>query len=240
MAIPVAITKGGRERVPQASALFAEAFATDPVITYILHNMPESKRLTYLPKYFNALLTAAALNDATFIEIDDFKSCVTMMHPGKKVDNPWTLIPAGLVQMLFDIGFGPCWRMLFEFSPMTDRCKLKGLRGQKKYFYVFFTATASSAQGQGLCTKLLNHWQDIASREKVPMWLEATTEKSMKIYAKCGFEVVERMTLGKGKVEPKGLKPVKEGGSVKGKEELEGVPIWAMVWWPEGSKPVGN
>lgn len=97
------------ELVPQASALFADSFKTDPVITYLLHNIPETKRLAYLPQYFNALITAAALNDAIFTEIDDFKSCITMMPPGKKVDNPWTMVPAGLLGLLWNIGLGPCY-----------------------------------------------------------------------------------------------------------------------------------
>ncbi|CZR67316.1 uncharacterized protein PAC_17215 [Phialocephala subalpina] len=233
----LAIKTGGRELVQQASALYADSFRTDPVITYILHNIPEAKRLAYLPKYFDALITAAALNDASFTEIDEFKCCVTMMPPGKKVDNPFTMIQAGLLSMLWNIGWGPCWRMIFEFSPMTDRCKRKGMPGIKNYYYVFFTATHTSARGQGLCPKLLKHWQEISARDKFPLWLEATTEKSMRVYSRCGFEIVEELRLGKGKVGTNGL-PIDAAGRKSAKEELVGVPIWGMVWWPEGTKPV--
>ncbi|KAE8443779.1 hypothetical protein EG329_001373 [Mollisiaceae sp. DMI_Dod_QoI] len=229
------ITTGGRDFVPQAAILFASSFTTDPVITYFLHTMPLTKRLAYLTEYFNALLTAAALNDAKFTEIDGFKSCVTVMPPGKKADNFATLIPAGLIGALWNIGFGGCSRMIYEYAPMSDRCKKKGLLGQTRYYYVFFAATHASAQGQGLCPKLIEHWQEIATREKIPIWLEATTEKSMRVYLRCGFVVIEELRLGKGKVGEDGM-PV----AGKGKEELEGVPVWGMVWWPEGIKPVSK
>lgn len=59
----------------------------------------------------------------------------------------------------------------------------------------------------------------------------------MRVYAKCGFETVEVLRLGKGKVGKDGVLPVKGDGNVKTKEELEGVPLWGMIWWPTGVKP---
>lgn len=61
----------------------------------------------------------------------------------------------------------------------------------------------------------------------------------MRVYLKCGFEVVEEMRFGKGKVGIDGLK-VGSKGEVREKEELVGVPYWGMVWWPEGLNSVGN
>ncbi|KAF8852779.1 hypothetical protein BDZ45DRAFT_97582 [Acephala macrosclerotiorum] len=129
--------------------------------------------------------------------------------------------------------------MIFEFPPMTDRCKRKGMPGIENYYYVFLTATHTSARGRGLCPKLLKYWQEIATRDKVPLWLEATTEKSMRVYSRCGFEIVEEMRCGKGKVGTDGL-PFNAAGNARPKEELVGVPIWGMVWWPEGTKPKGK
>jgi ribosomal protein S18 acetylase RimI-like enzyme len=123
--------------------------------------------------------------------------------------------------------------MIFEYPPMTDRCKKKGLQGVKRYYYIFFASTHPSAQGQGLCPKLIRYWQDVATRDKVPLWLEATTEKSMRVYTRCGFEIVELMFLGKGRVGKDGMLPKKGDG----KDELGGVPLWGMVWWPAGVKP---
>ena len=70
--------------------------------------MTPEARLAYLPKYFDVLLTAAAMNNAIFDEADDWKACGVLMPPGCRVDNTWTLIPAGFFPMLWNIGVGNC------------------------------------------------------------------------------------------------------------------------------------
>jgi hypothetical protein len=113
--------------------------------------------------------------------------------------------------------------MLAEYQPLSDAAKVKGLAGQKKYYYVFFIGTREDCWGLGLCSAIMKRYQEIAARDKLPIWLEATTEKSMKIYLKLGWEIVESITLGKGKATAEGLKC--KGG--------EGVMVWAMVWRPK-------
>jgi hypothetical protein len=113
--------------------------------------------------------------------------------------------------------------MLGEFPPLSDACKAKGLKGRKDYYYVFFVGTASSARGQGLCSAIIRSYQERAEKDKKPLWLEGTTEYSMNLYAKLGFEMIDEIVLGKGKVGADGL--AKKGG--------EGVKIWGMVWWPK-------
>lgn len=39
--------------------------------------------------------------------------------------------------------------MLGEFTPLTDGCKKKGLKGQDKYYYVFFVGTTEEMRSQG-------------------------------------------------------------------------------------------
>lgn len=48
----------------------------------------------------------------------------------------------------------------------------------------------------------------------------------MQLYLKLGFEIVEKIVVGKGKAGADGLK--EDGG--------EGVPIWAMIWRPKEEK----
>ena len=54
-------------------------------------------------------------------------------------------------------------------------------------------------------SKLIQDSQAIAQREQLPIWLEATTEHSAKIYSKLGFETIEEIVLGKGKAGANGL-----------------------------------
>ena len=113
--------------------------------------------------------------------------------------------------------------MLAEYTPLADASKAKELAGQKKYYYVFFIGTAENGRGRGLCSAIMKKFQEIATRDQCPVWLEATTEKSMKLYSKLGWRVVDEITLGKGKASAGGLQC--KGG--------EGVRVWTMVWRPE-------
>jgi hypothetical protein len=70
--------------------------------------MSKEQRLAYLPKYFSALLTAAALSHASFEEVGDWKSCGVLVPPSCKIDNPFTLLPAGFLSVLWTIGIGGC------------------------------------------------------------------------------------------------------------------------------------
>jgi hypothetical protein len=115
--------------------------------------------------------------------------------------------------------------MLAEYEPVSEAMKAKVLAGQKRYYYVFCAGTLPDAQGNGLCSALMRGFQDIASREQLPIWLEATTEKSMKLYQNLGWELADETLLGKGKANADGVK-CKDG---------EGVKIWGMIWRP--SKP---
>lgn len=199
---------------------------------YMLQGKTDEERHAYLYRYFTKLLKAAGLNHAIFEEIDGFASATVSLPPGKRVDNYLTLLPAGLHNLLWEVGLKGCRRMLFEFPGKTDAAKKRGLKGHKRYYYLFFAGTSPECQGRGLGSTMLKALQARAAKEGLPVWLESTTEKSMRVYSKCGFKVVETMNFGKGNT----------GADGRPKVNGEGVTLWAMIWWPpkEGEKQEGN
>jgi len=220
---PQTTTSTGTSYIPPTANLYATAFRSDPAITYILGSLPSREaRHAYLSEYFTRLTTAAALNAAFFSEAASFASVAITLPPGKSVDNPWTLIQAGLFQVLWKLGFTGCWRMLREFEPATKRVRTAVL-GVGLFYYLFFVATREDARGKGLSSALIREVQERARGEGLPVWLEATTEHSARVYAKLGFERVGTVALGEGKVGADGVEKVGGGG----------VPIYCMVWWPE-------
>jgi GNAT superfamily N-acetyltransferase len=224
MASPIKITTGGRERIPTTASLYATSFRSDPVITYLLSTLPPPHRHAYLGEYFTRLATAAALNSAIFSEASDYSSISIVLPPGKSVDNPWTLIPAGLFSVLWRLGWKGCWRMLGEYEPATGAVRRKALGVyQGNFYYLFFVATREDKRGRGLSSALIKGLLERAQEEGLPVWLEATTEYSSKVYAKLGFGRVETVVLGKGHADA-------DGTALKGGN---GVPIYCMVWWPE-------
>jgi ribosomal protein S18 acetylase RimI-like enzyme len=118
--------------------------------------------------------------------------------------------------------------MLVEFEPLTASARSLALTKHEKCFYVFFIGTREDCRGRGHASTLIRHHQALATDANLPIWLEATTAKSRNIYLKLGFEVVQEIVLGKGRVGSDGL--VTEG------EKAVGVPVWGMVWRPKGYK----
>lgn len=109
-----------------------------------------------------------------------------------------------------------------------DKVKATVLPGPKlrDCFYVLITATDPSHRKQGLLAAMVERLLDEARKVNKPIWLEATTKYSAQQFTRFGFETIDEITLGKGKVNAKGAK---QGGG-------EGVTVTAMIWWPE--KPV--
>lgn len=198
---------------------------------FMTSSLSGEEHLAYLPTYMGSLLKAAMLNDAIFQEANDFSSCAIWVLPGRRVDNTFTLLPAGLIGCLFKVGIGGLKRMLWDFEHQLEACKRKGLVDSdgnvvKKYHYLFFIATDEAARGKGLASKLVAQYQEKAAAENVPIWIEATTAHSRDVYARQGFRVVQDMCLGKGTHAASGV--MEKGGP--------GVVLYTMIWWPEPSK----
>ncbi|CEJ61193.1 hypothetical protein PMG11_09731 [Penicillium brasilianum] len=220
---PVPLTHGRHEMLAPVARLNGRVFDDDPVITYMLLDMPTEERLAYLPTYWSVLVKSALLNDAIITEADGWKAASVVTPLGKHVDNIWTLFYAGFLCVLWKMGLSGFKRLWTEFSGMTDNAKKIGLRGQKQYYYIFSIGTEAEHRGKGLAKAIMREHMRKAQLENVPIWLEATTPSSRKLYLWMGFEEIEEITLGKGKVDRNAhLQP---GGP--------GVPLWAMVWWPE-------
>lgn len=148
------------------SRLNGRVFDDDPVITYMLLDMPTEERLAYLPTYWSVLVKSALLNDAIITEADGWKAASVVTPPGRHVDNVWTLFYAGFFGVLWKMGLSgfkvrriarlkvelatnPIQRLWSEFSGMTDNAKKIGLHGQKRYYYIFSIGTEVEHRGKG-------------------------------------------------------------------------------------------
>ncbi|KAJ5485591.1 hypothetical protein N7539_005579 [Penicillium diatomitis] len=233
-AIP--LTHGKHDMLDQVSQLNGRTFSDDPVIAYMLLDMSREERHAYLPTYWSVFVKSALLNDAVITEADGWKSAAVVLPPGKKVDNTWTLFSSGFGGVLWKMGFsglkvrkgamGESFKRLFSnFLGMTDNAKKIGLRGQQRYYYIFTIGTETEHRGKGLARAIIQDYMRKAQFENLPIWLEATTPNSRKLYLSLGFEDVEKIVLGKGKVDDQAQLQC----------EGSGVPLWAMIWWPSQS-----
>ncbi|KAJ5723499.1 Acyl-CoA N-acyltransferase, partial [Penicillium malachiteum] len=203
--------------------LNGRVFDADPVVTYMLLEMSKEERLAYLPTYWSTLVKSALLNDAIITEADGWKAASVILPPGKHIDNAWKLLYSGFLCVLWRIGFPGLKRLWTEFSGMTDNAKRKGLHGQNLYYYIFSIGTEHEHRGKGLAKAIMIQHQKTARAENVPIWLEATSPNSRDLYLSLGFQEIEEIIFGKGKVNADSTR--QSGGS--------GIPLYAMVWWPK-------
>lgn len=220
--VEYSVTSLGQERLDDASRILSKAFEDDFTLRYIFCHMSEEEKNAILLWYFRGLLTAAVLNKGTFEFLDNDNCCGVLMPPGCKVDNPFTLISAGFLGMVWKIGLGATRRMLFDVASVADPVKARLFGKSDQYFYVFFVGTNIEARGKGLCSALIRYYQTIATQRKLPIFLETHTEQGLRVYTKCGFETVAETLTGKGKCAADGRS--EEGGP--------GVKGWAMIWRP--------
>lgn len=217
-------SSSGQEYIDRTGQVLTPAFHDDPVFRWLLHNHPPSKYQPVLATFFRSLFLQASLNRATFIEVNEFSCCSILMPPGAMLDNPRTLLGAGVIPILFTVGPAALKRAMFDFASGAESMMEKVLTKEEKtkHWYVFIMGTAVNRRRQGFASSLLIHMQEYARSDGRPLWLEATTAKSRDLYSKHGFITVGEVVLGKGEVNPKGL--TEKGG--------QGVTIWAMYWRP--------
>ena len=88
--------------------LNGRVFDNDPVLAYMLLNLSREERLKYLPVYWGILIKAALLNKALITEADGWKAASVLIPPESHIENVWTLLPAGILSVLWRIGFSGC------------------------------------------------------------------------------------------------------------------------------------
>lgn len=187
-----------------------------------------------MPTYIHSLVKAAALSGGVFQEANDWSCAALWMPPGHWPPTISKSVQAGILGVLWNIGFSGTKRILIDFQQQSDACKRKYLRDEngkrlKRYHYLFIIATDLPARGKGLASEIIRQWQRKATEDQLPIWLEASTPRARDVYLRQGFKVVQELRMGKGTHTENGCRAT-EG------EAAPGVPFWAMVWWPKMTK----
>lgn len=112
---------------------------------------------------------------------------------------------------------------LYDVSTQTKLHKSKVFNEQDRYYYIFFLGTAENARGKGLCSAIVRHYQGIARKDKVPIYLEAGNAYCRDLYKTLGFVIVGEIVTGQDKAGPDGT--LVENGP--------GFKTWGMIWRPE-------
>lgn len=229
---------------PKTTDVLTAAFSTDPVMTYFLNNLPAAKRPGYLRLMFHLIFHMAGRKGGEFYQATSvtettasstepgFHCAAVIMPPGKEVV-PSSLadyaayVRRGMLRMLMVMQLSGFLKPLVEYPALAEKAKAAVFGPGEKYYYVQMMGTEAAYRGRGLCPAILEEVKAKAQKEGIPVWLEATTAASAKVYRKCGWKDVNEdveLVLGKGMADASG----------EAKKDGEGVRIYSMCWWPEG------
>ncbi|KAJ6510538.1 hypothetical protein C8R45DRAFT_1088697 [Mycena sanguinolenta] len=167
--------------------------------------------------------------------------------PHKVIEGTMTSIRSKAFHSLFTWGFTLWWVSTFytwnnslvnlwtlNFRERARDCYIQigaivkqalKFRGYQEtdHFRLEITATDPEYQGKGYSTMLMKEGFEYGGSK--PITLEATTAHSREIYAHQGFEIVESLTLSKGKANSRALNTQDKGFA-------KGFPVWIMIKWP--------
>ena len=169
------VREAGVGELAQVSATLADAFATEPVMEWLIPS--DRRKDTRLRRLFALELEQYVLPTGRVLTTDDFGGAVLELPPDKwRVTMPLSAA-IGFVRV-----FGV--QMLRAIRMQSF---LSGIHIQEPHYYVRYVGVATRFQGQGLGTALLHPTVDRCDREALPAYLEASSERSAAMYERLGF-----------------------------------------------------
>ncbi|KAF4470840.1 acyl- n-acyltransferase [Fusarium albosuccineum] len=214
--------KDNAEAFQRAHDIAVPAFRCDPLFAWIfVEGGDDDKRQQRLRVFLKPVVRSGPICGGYILDANDWSSMMVISEPGQDYDGLWTVLKCGAIPATLSGGLKPT-----HYLKSVDKVKLQVLPKSRirDCFYILLAATTEDHRRQGLLSAQTQYLQDQARKVGRPVWLEATSRYSMSQFLRHGFELVEDIRVGKGKVNAEGKK--EPGG--------DGVLIGCMIWWPEG------
>jgi ribosomal protein S18 acetylase RimI-like enzyme len=160
-------------------ATLGAAFLDDPVFGWLVGG---SRRQPRLERYF-ALQLAHALADGCVWTADGLAGAALCMPPDR-----WRLPPRSL------IAHGGRYAGVFRGRlpravGLLAAIERRHLR--EPHYYFSYIGVAPEAQGMGLGSRLMGPALDRCDEERLPAYLEASSERNAALYERLGFRCIE-------------------------------------------------
>jgi ribosomal protein S18 acetylase RimI-like enzyme len=160
----------------------AIAFHDDPVVVWLIDDA--SRRRQLLPGFFGTIAGSYLASDEIYA-VDEGVAAAVWAPPGAEDDEELPTVLGEVVEEYAE--------RLFE---------VLGLMAEKHpvepHYYLFFLGTRPEWQGRGLGSSLMAPVLATCDRDRVPAYLEATSERNKQLYLRHGFEVTDEIPLPDG------------------------------------------
>jgi GNAT superfamily N-acetyltransferase len=172
--------------VPRLARALAAAFEDDPVFGWLIpHSAP--RRRARLTRFFALELSHLVIPAGAAWTTPALEGAALSLPPGK-----WRM-PVGVT-----FGHAPAFARVFGHRighalAIITWMEQKHIR--EPHHYLPYIGVAPAAQGRGLGTALMAPVLDQADADGLPAYLEATSERNAKLYARLGFETLDELRV---------------------------------------------
>jgi GNAT superfamily N-acetyltransferase len=168
--------------LPDVTDTLALAFYDDPVVTWIIDDGPRRQQL--LPGFFRAIAESYLAYNETY-SVDEGASAAVWAPPGAEDDVELPAVLGAVVEEYAE--------RLFEILGLMEE-----KHPVEPHYYLFLLGTRPERQRRGLGSSLMAPVLQTCDRDRVPAYLEATSECNKQLYLRHGFEVTDEIPLPSG------------------------------------------
>ena len=168
--------------LPNVTDTLALAFYDDPVLMWCIDE--GSRRRELLPGFFEAIAGSYLAYDETY-SADEGVSAAVWATPGAEDDEELPTVLGEAVEEYAE--------RLFEILEVMEE-----KHPSEPHYYLFLLGTRPEWQGRGLGSSLMAPVLETCDRDRVPAYLEATSERNKQLYLRQGFEVTDEIPLPDG------------------------------------------
>ena len=184
------LTRPRRATASEARAIaetLSAAFFDDPVIGWAWHDT--GRRRQILPDFFDLMVTDSLLHGEVYTT-DDFAAAALWLPPASLQTSEEEAADFAAAIEGVTHEFSPA--VLQLFSVLGDH------HPHEPHYYLPIIGTRPDHQGHGIGSALLAPVLERCDQEKLPAYVEATSERNQVLYARHGFEVTGEICLPGG------------------------------------------
>ncbi len=175
------LRRASAEDAHRLRTVLAEAFYEDPVLSWLMPD--ESSRGARLRRFFAIELRHLGLPRGEVWTTEDLSGAAISLSPGAWHPPLRAVLLEGRI-------FGAQLPRATRLQLATDRRHLR-----EPHYYLRDIGVLPEAQGRGLGSALMGPTLERCDREGLPVYLEASSERSAALYERLGFRVTEELRV---------------------------------------------
>jgi ribosomal protein S18 acetylase RimI-like enzyme len=181
-----------RSQLNIAAPMLRAAFAQDPIFDYLTPHA-EPARTTVSQDIFKTLLRCSLTYQQVYTT-PDVAGVAAWIPPGHAPVSVIRLLRAGLYKLPLQLD----WAHLHRWAALLKWDDYHHHDMPHPHWYLMLLGVSPAHQRQGIGSRVLQPMLDQTDRDRLPCYLETSTESAVAFYQKHGFEVIRSDRLSAG------------------------------------------